>query len=70
MSEGYEGNTGKACATGQEAPEGRRRSAGGTATTSDHAGIPFLGHVFRVSEFRRDHLHHWRAAPDGWIRHA
>ncbi|GAP48595.1 uncharacterized protein SAZU_3421 [Streptomyces azureus] len=67
MSEGYEGNTGKACVTG---PQGRRRSAGGTATTSDHAGIPFLGHVFRVSEFRRDHLHLWRAAPDGWIRQA
>ncbi|GAA4298888.1 hypothetical protein GCM10023086_13510 [Streptomyces venetus] len=67
MSEGYEGNTGGACV---KAPVDRRRSAGGTGTTSDHAEIPFLGHVIRVSEFRRDHLHLWRAAPDGWIRHA
>ncbi|GAA3493580.1 hypothetical protein GCM10019016_006790 [Streptomyces prasinosporus] len=55
MSEGY-GNTG----TG---PEG---AAGGTGATSDHAGIPFLRHVFRVSEFRRDALRTPRAVPDGW----
>lgn len=43
MSEGY-GTTGA----------GRGRSAGGTGTTSDHAGVPFRGHTIRVSEFRRD----------------
>ncbi|MGY3203805.1 hypothetical protein ACVW19_004320 [Streptomyces sp. TE5632] len=43
MSEGY-GTTGAR----------RGRSAGGTGTTSDHAGTPFRGHTIRVSEFRRD----------------
>ncbi|GEJ98072.1 hypothetical protein TNCT1_03490 [Streptomyces sp. 1-11] len=60
MSEGYEGNT----------PADPAGSLGGTGTTSDHAGIPFLGHVFRVSDSRRDHVRARRAAPDGWIRRA
>jgi len=67
VSEGYEGNTGGTLDVG---PLGRARSTGGTGTTSDHAGIPFRGHVFRVSGFLRDQLRARRAAPDGRIRHA
>ncbi|GGL77239.1 hypothetical protein GCM10010129_21180 [Streptomyces fumigatiscleroticus] len=60
MSEGYEGNAGT----------GRRRSADGTGTASDRAGIPFPGQVFRVSGFLRDEPRARRVDPDGWIRHA
>ncbi|GAT83385.1 hypothetical protein STXM2123_4086 [Streptomyces sp. F-3] len=56
----YDGNT----------RAGHGRFAGGTETASDHAGNPFLGHVFRVSGLRRDEPRARRAAPDGWIRHA
>ncbi|GHF14117.1 hypothetical protein GCM10017776_35090 [Streptomyces griseoluteus] len=60
MSEGYEAGGGAAGA-------GFTRSA---ETTPDHAGIPFLGHVIRVSGLRRHLLRARRAAPDGRIRHA
>jgi len=67
VSEGYEGNTGGTLDAGHL---GRERSTGDTQTTSDHAGIPFRAHVFRVSGFLRDQLRARRAAPDGRIRHA
>ncbi|GGJ09438.1 hypothetical protein GCM10010121_019730 [Streptomyces brasiliensis] len=60
MSEGYEGNTGTS----------RRRFPGDTGTASDHAGIPFLGYIFRVSGLLRDELRAGHAAPDGRMRHA
>jgi len=56
VSEGYDGVT---TATG-----------GGTGTTSEHAVIPFLGHVLRVSGLLREQLRARRAVPYGWMRHA
>ncbi|GGS90132.1 hypothetical protein GCM10010254_07500 [Streptomyces chromofuscus] len=76
MSEGYEGNTRRACATGGTPgadTEGRGRSAGGGRTAADRPVIPFLGHVFGVSGSLRDELHarcKARTGPDGWMRHA
>jgi len=61
VSEGYEG-------TIEAGPGFRRRFACGTETACDHVGIPFRGHVFRVSGFLRDELRTQGAAPDGRIR--
>ncbi|GGZ55738.1 hypothetical protein GCM10010344_22060 [Streptomyces bluensis] len=85
MTKGYEGYTG----TGRRGPVGpsvrpapkATGSAGtvcGTGTPSGHAGIPFPGHLFRVSGFLREGTtgllcagpHARRTAPDGWMRHA
>ncbi|GAA2649613.1 hypothetical protein GCM10010307_58430 [Streptomyces vastus] len=70
MSEGYEGY-GRTAGKRLDGLSPSASPAGpGPERLSEHAGIPFLGRVIRVSAFLRDEPHAWHAAPDGWIRHA